>query len=158
MGIYNPRQTIVVTCRSKGFDNGCTLSWHSPASFEPFLYSIFLYKKRKSFEMIKESRVFCVNFLTEDQEKLAMLFGTKSGYKIDKFKEGNVEKEDCEKIDCPRIKGCSAYLECGLSDMFEVGDHIALIGKVIKEVKGNMKKKLFQSNITGTYSFTTTKD
>jgi flavin reductase (DIM6/NTAB) family NADH-FMN oxidoreductase RutF len=68
MGIYNPRQTIVVTCRDKGFDNAVTLSWHSPASFEPLLYSIFLHKKRKSFEMIKATNEFCINFLTEDMQ------------------------------------------------------------------------------------------
>jgi flavin reductase (DIM6/NTAB) family NADH-FMN oxidoreductase RutF len=158
MGIYNPRQTIIVTCRYDGFDDAVTLSWHSPASFEPFLYSIFLYKKRKSYEMIKKSKEFCINFLTEDMQDLALFCGTKSGHKVDKFKEGNIKKEECEKIKCPRIKGCSAYLECKAIDFIEVGDHIMIVGEVLTQVKGTTKKKLFQSNISGNFAFTTTKD
>jgi len=158
MGIYNPRNTIIVTCRDKGFDDAVTLSWHSPASHAPFLYSIFLAGKRKSYEMIKSSKEFCVNFLSEDQAQLALFCGTKSGHSLDKFKEGNIEKEECDDIDCPKIKGCSSYLECKVQDIVEVGDHFMVVGKVIKEVQGTGKKKLFQSNISGAYTFTTTKD
>ncbi len=158
MGIYNPRQTIVATCRSRGFDNGITLSWHSPLSFSPFLYGILVGKSKKSLEMIRQSRVFCVNFLSEEMEKTALLFGTKSGHKIDKFNEGKVAKQECEAIDCPRISGCSSYIECRLKDEFEVGDHFLLVGKVIKEAEGSGKKKLFQSNLSGSFTFTTTKD
>jgi flavin reductase (DIM6/NTAB) family NADH-FMN oxidoreductase RutF len=156
MGIYNPRQTIIVTCREDGFDDAVTLSWHSPASFDPFIYAIFLYKKRKSYEMIKNSKEFCVNFLTEDMADMALFCGTKSGHKVDKFKEGKIPKEDCEKINCARIKDCSAYLECEAIDFVDVGDHVMIAGKVVNEVKGNMKKKLYQSNISGPFSFTTT--
>lgn len=158
MGIYNPRQTIIVTCRDKDFDDAVTLSWHTPVSFSPFLYGIFLAKSRKSYEMIKNSREFCVNFLTEDMKDLALFCGTRSGHNIDKFKEKNIEKEECKEINCPRIKGCSAYLECKVTKIVEVGDHYMLAGQVVEEVKGVNKKKLFQSNISGPYTFTTTKD
>ena len=153
MGLYNPRNTIIVTCSDDDFDNGCTLSWHSPVSFDPFLYGIFLAKKRKSYEMINKSRQFCINFPTSDMEELAMYFGTKSGRNEDKFKEGNVEKESCEELLCPRIKGCSAYLECKVDDIIEVGDHYMVIGKVVKKVEGNNKPKLMQTNIKGPYTF-----
>ncbi|MBD3164170.1 flavin reductase family protein [Candidatus Woesearchaeota archaeon] len=156
MGIYNPRNTIIVTCRDKGFDDAVTLSWHSPASHKPFLYSIFLAGKRKSYKMIKNSSEFCVNFITKEQEKLALFCGTKSGHNADKFREGGIEKEECSDIDCPRIKDCSAYLECKVVDIIEVGDHFMAVGRVVKEVEGNNKKRLFQSNITGNYTFTTT--
>jgi flavin reductase (DIM6/NTAB) family NADH-FMN oxidoreductase RutF len=158
MGIYNPRQTIIVTCRENAFDDAVTLSWHSPASFEPFLYSIFLHKKRKSFEVINKSKEFCINFPTEEMADLALFCGTKSGHKIDKFTEGKIEKENCKKIDCPRIKGCSAYIECKAIDFIEVGDHVMIVGEVVAQEKGNMKKKLFQSNIDGPFKFTTTKE
>ena len=180
MGICNPRQTIIVTCRDKDFDvsetnrptdsvsehaqkpkvfdNAVTLSWHAPVSFDPFLYGIFLAKKRKSMEMIRNSKEFCVNFLTETQEDLAVFCGTNSGHKVNKFKEANIPKEECSEIDCPKIKDCSAYLECKVKDIVEVGDHYMVVGEVTKQVEGNNKKKLFQSNISGPYTFTTTKD
>jgi flavin reductase (DIM6/NTAB) family NADH-FMN oxidoreductase RutF len=158
MGIYCPRLTIIVTCRDKGFDDAVTLSWHSPASMEPYLYTIFLAKKRKSYEMINNSREFCVNFLTEDMKEIALFCGKHSGRDMDKFKEKKIEKEECESIDCPRIKDCSAYLECKVKDIVDVGDHFMIVGEITKTVEGNMKKKLIQSNITGGYTFSTTKD
>jgi flavin reductase (DIM6/NTAB) family NADH-FMN oxidoreductase RutF len=158
MGIYNPRETIIVTCKDSTSADAVTLSWHSPLSFDPFLYGISLYIKRKSLEIIKNSKEFCINFPTENMAELALFCGTKSGHKVDKFKEGSIEKENCESIDCPRIKDCSAYLECTAIDFVEVGDHIMVVGKVIKEVKGTMEKKLFQSNISGPFKFTTTVD
>lgn len=158
MEIYNPLQTIIVTSRSKGFDNATTLSWHSPVSMKPFLYSIMLRESRKIYEMIEESKVFCINFIPAEMEETAMLCGTKSGHKVDKFKLGNIPKEECKKIDCPRIKGCAAYLECKLVDSVEEGDHFILVGEVIAEEKGNLKRRLFQNNIEGAFTFTTTKN
>jgi flavin reductase (DIM6/NTAB) family NADH-FMN oxidoreductase RutF len=158
MAVYNPLQTIIVTGRSKGFDNATTLSWHTPISMQPFLYGILLREGRKMYEMITESRVFCVNFIPAEMEKTVMLCGTKSGHKTDKFREGSIPKEECGKIDCPRIKGCSAYLECKLVDSVKEGDHYILVGEVVDEVKGSMKKRIFQNNIEGPFTFTTTKD
>lgn len=158
MGIANPRNTIIVTCKDKDFEDATTLSWHSPISHTPFLYGIFLAKKRKSYEIINKSKEFCINFLTENQEDLALFCGTKSGHNINKFKEKPIEKEECESIDCPRIKDCSAYLECKVKEVIELGDHYMVIGEVTKQVDGNNKKKLLQSNISGPFTFTTTKD
>jgi hypothetical protein len=33
-----------------------------------------------------------------------------------------------------------------------------VVGEIIKQVNGTQKKKLFQSNISGPFTFTTTKD
>jgi flavin reductase (DIM6/NTAB) family NADH-FMN oxidoreductase RutF len=156
MGIYNPRNTVIVTCRSEGFDDAVTLSWHSPVSHHPFLYAIFLAKKRKSYEMISRSREFCVNYVTAEQEDLAMYCGSKSGHKTDKFKEHPIQKEECEKIDAPRIADCAAYLECRVTQVVEAGDHYIVVGEVVSQAKGNLEKRLFQSNLEGPFTFTTT--
>ena len=108
--------------------------------------------------MIRNSREFCVNFVTGEMEELALFCGTHSGRDMDKFKEKNIEKEECETINCARIKGCSAYLECKVKEIIELGDHFLVVGKVLRKEEGNNKKKLFQNNITGGYSFTTTAD
>jgi len=108
--------------------------------------------------MIKNSKVFCINFVTDKMSDLALFCGTKSGHNIDKFKEKNIEKENAKKIDCPRIKGCSAYLECEAADFIDIGDHVMILGKVITKESGTGEKKLFQSNIEGPFKFTTTGD
>ena len=149
---------MIVTCKNNHFEDATTLSWHTPISHTPLIYGICLATKRKSLEIIKESKEFCINFLTEDQSELAMYCGSNSGHTIDKFKEGKIKKESCDTIDCPRIKECSAYLECTLHSLTEIGDHILVAGLVKKTIEGNNKKKLLQSNIKGPYTFTTTKD
>ena len=69
----------------------------------------------------------------------------------------DIPREECDEINAPRIKGCCGYLECKVEKIVEVGDHFMIAGNVIKQIEGNDKKKLFQSNITGAYTFTTTK-
>ena len=110
--ITNPRQTILVSCRGKASvlgrevtkDNIITLSWHMPTSFEPNLYAIAIGKTRFSAKLIGQSKVFCVNFIPLSMEKEAAYCGRNSGEHIDKFEEGNILKEECEKISCPRLK------------------------------------------------------
>ena len=152
MGIYNPRQVIIVSSRYEGKDNAMTLSWHSPASFNPELYSIYVGKQRYSYGMIKKSRCFCVNFISADDKGLALLAGRKSGRDVDKF--GEIDKEECSKIDCPRLKKAVAYIECELVDESEAGDHAIFVGKAVYKKEVKRGDRLFQ--VEGD-TFTTTR-
>ena len=147
-----PRQVIIVTSRYKEKDNMMTLSWHSPASFNPELYSIFVGKQRYSYELIKKSKCFCVNFISKDDEKLALIAGRQSGKDVDKF-EG-VGKEECEKINCPRLKNAMAYMECKLVKETDAGDHAVFLGEVVNKKEIKRGGRLFQ--VEGN-KFTTTK-
>ncbi len=151
--IQYPRQTIIVSSRHNNKDNAMTLSWHSPASFDPELYSIYLSKKRLSHELIGQSRQFCVNFISKDDRESALLAGRNSGKDMEKFE--TLEKEECEKIDCPRLKNAMAIMECEVIDEFEVGDHIIFIGKVVNKKELKEGKRLFH---LGGDNFTTTED
>jgi len=151
MNIPYPRQVILVSSRYKGKDNVMTLSWHSPASFNPELYAIFVGKERYSYELIKKSKCFCINFISKDDGDIAVLAGRNSGKNIDKFEK--IEKEECEKIDCPRLKKAQAYMECQLIDEFETGDHAVFVGKVVHKKEIKRGGRLFQ--IEGN-TFTTT--
>lgn len=153
MGIYNPRQVILVSSRYKDKDNVMTLAWHSPASFAPELYTIFVGKQRFSYDMIKQSKCFCVNFISKDDKELALIAGRKSGRDVDKFEE--IEKEECEKIDCPRVKNAVAFMECELVDEIEIGDHVVFVGKVVNKKELRKGGRLFQMEGD---TFTTTKD
>lgn len=152
MKLMYPRQVILASSRLGDKDNVMTLSWHSPASFNPELYTIYVGKARYSYEMIRKSKCFCVNFISKDDEDMALFAGRNSGKDVDKFSE--IEKEECSEINCPRLKKALAYMECELIDEIEVGDHVVFVGKVVKkeEIKGG--GRLFQ--VEGD-KFTTTK-
>ena len=152
LNIPYPRQVIIVTSRHKGKDNMMTLSWHSPASFNPELYAIFVGKQRYSYELIKKSKCFCVNFISKDDEDIAVFAGRNSGRDTDKFEK--IEKQECEKIDCPKLKNAMAYIECELIDEFKAGDHAIFLGKVVNKKEIKKGNRLFQ--VVGN-NFTTTK-
>jgi len=161
LDLANPRQVVLVTSggsvdligKRVTKDNIFTLSWHSPLSFEPEMYGISVGKTRFSYRLIKESKVFVVNFIPHELKEQALYCGRASGMSVDKFKETGLTKEECDSIDCCRIKESSAYLECEVVDEFEVGDHVFFVGKVLKNVVNDDKKRLFY---TGGNRFTTT--
>ncbi len=161
MEIYKPRQVILVT--TKGFveilgkkiekDNVFTLSWHMPVSMNPPLYAIAISKHRFSYKLIKDSGVFCVNFVPKELQKQALFCGSHTGEHMDKFKEAKLTRKQCSRIDCPAIKESLGYLECEVINEIEAGDHVIVIGKVLNIVEHKKGKRLFQGkNMT----FTTT--
>ena len=141
MRIFNPRQTIIVTTRGSAEvlgkkvqkDNAITLDWHTPLSFDPFLYCICIGKTRFSLQILRESKVFCVNFMDLKHKDIVLYCGRNSGRHVDKFESSKIIKEECEKIDCPRIDQAVGYLECEIINEIENGDHILFIGKVLKQ-------------------------
>jgi flavin reductase (DIM6/NTAB) family NADH-FMN oxidoreductase RutF len=153
--LTGPRQTILVTCRHEGKDNVITLAWHSPLSFYPELYGIVVGKTRYSYEMIKKSGVFCVNFVPASMEEQIKFCGEHSGKRIDKFKECKLTKEECEKIDCPRIKEAIGFMECKVTNTFECGDHVIFVGKVLKSELLRKEKRLYH---IGGHEFVTTSE
>lgn len=153
-GIAYPKQVIIASCRNKGKDNMITLSWHTPLSFKPELYCIVVGKERFSHNMVKESKVFCVNFLPTTLEKEMLFCGTKTGRNTDKFKETGLEKEECKRIDCCRIKKAAAYMECKVVSEVDAGDHTLFIGRVVNAKRVKKEKRIFQAE----NGFTTTVD
>jgi len=153
--IVNPRQVVLITSRWKDKDNVMTAAWHTPLSFDPMMYGIVIGKTRYSLNLIKKSKVFVVNFMPKEYEKEILYCGRNSGRDVDKFKETGLEKEEAEKINCPRIKQALGYLECKVVKEVTAGDHILFIGKVLKADLKKEGKRLFQ--VFGN-KFTTTLD
>ena len=151
--LTNPRQTVLVTCRHQGKDNIITLDWHTPLSFLPMMYAISVGKTRYSLELIRNSKVFVVNFMSKDFEKEILFCGRHSGRDFDKFKETGLTAEEAEKIDCPRIKEALGFLECKVVREVEVGDHVLFIAKVVHsdlKKRGKRLFHLFQDKFTTT--------
>lgn len=139
----SPRQVVLITTRYNGKDNVLPVDWHIPLSFSPKLYGISLESKNHSSEMIANSKVFAVNFMSAEYEKKIIECGRISGKDTDKFKTIGLEKKEASKIDAPLIKNSVGYLECSLVDKVITGDHILFIGKVLKENVNVENKQLY---------------
>lgn len=161
--IAYPRQTILVTTEAdidvmgKIIDkkNIMTLSWHMPVSFDPMLYAISIGKERFSYKLIKESGVFCVNFMPYALKDKVLFCGRNTGKIMDKFRESGLTEEECDKIHCPRIKESLAYLECKVINEVSAGDHAIFVGKVVNASIKKEGKRLIHK---GGDNFTTTED
>jgi flavin reductase (DIM6/NTAB) family NADH-FMN oxidoreductase RutF len=77
-------------------------------------------------------------------KKEVLFCGRNSGEHLDKFKETGLEKQEAEKIDCPKIKQALACLECEVVNEIEAGDHVILIGKVLNMKKNKNGKRIYQ--------------
>jgi len=153
--IVGPRQVVAITTRanieilgkSVSKDNIMIADWHTQLSFNPLLYGILIGKTRYTLNLIKKSKAFCVNFIPYRLKEKIINCGKQRGEHIDKFKENGLEKEECEKIDCPRLKEAIAFLECEVINEIETGDHILFIGKVLNSFMNKEEKRLY--HITG---------
>ena len=160
--IAYPRQVVLVTSEAdveifgKRQDKKdiITLSWHTPLSFEPFLYGIAVGKARFSKKLIEKSKVFAVNFMPAEFEKQILFCGKNSDELIDKFKETGLTPVECSKIHCSRIREALAWLECEVVEEVDMGDHVLVVGRVLNSSAAGKGRRLFQSGD----GFTTTID
>ncbi|MCX6706609.1 MAG: flavin reductase family protein [Candidatus Woesearchaeota archaeon] len=161
--IAYPRQTVLITSEAEVTlmgkkvekKNIMTMSWSMPVSFEPWMYAIAVNDECLSLELIRKSKVFCVNFMPIELKNNVLYCGRNSGRTKDKFKETGLKEEECEKIHCPRIKKALAYLECEVAEEIKAGDHFVFIGNV---VNAKIKKEGNRVFHKGGDKFTTTID
>lgn len=126
-----PMQAVLVTCNDRtGKTNAITIAWHTPISREPPLYGISVSPKRYSYELIKESKEFVINFAPYKLVEKIHFCGTHSGKKVDKIKEAGLSLEKIEGFETPIIKECYAHMICHLNKDIELGDHTIFVGEV----------------------------
>jgi len=138
--IFNPRQTVLITCRGQyevvgkieEKDDIVPCNWHSPTSSHPPLYSIFLEKNLMAVSIIRNSGCFVVNFVPFSMVDIIKAAMRTSGEYLEKCEELGVHEAGCDKlVDSFRLKEALGWLECEVIEEKEVGDHIMFIGKVL---------------------------
>jgi 3-hydroxy-9,10-secoandrosta-1,3,5(10)-triene-9,17-dione monooxygenase reductase component len=115
--------TGVVVVASPG-PVGTAIGSFSSLSLDPPLVLFSITKTSSSWPKIRETGVFCVSVLAEDQEHVSRAFA-QSG--ADKF-AGLGYKPMAS--GAPRIDDCLAWMDCDITDVFEGGDHDIVVGSV----------------------------
>lgn len=147
--IYGPRQVILVTCRYNNINNILPVAWHTPLSFSPMLYGIAIGKNRYSHKLIKNSKCFCINFISYKDLDTVLKTGTCSGRNIDKFRKFNIKTEECERIDCIRLKDSIGFIECLVVNEIDSGDHTFFVGDIKKSKLRLIEDRLL--HVTGKF-------
>jgi len=115
---------IVTTCDDAG-PAGLTCQSFSALSMDPPLVLFCPAKTSKTWPRIEAAGSFCVNVLSEGQERLSARFATSGGPKFE-----NVEWE-AGQVGVPRLCGALAHVDCCLESVHDAGDHLMVVGRVV---------------------------
>lgn len=124
MGHFATGVTVITTKDATGKPFGLTANAFSSLSLEPPLVLICVDKKVDCYACFEESKVFAVNFLSEEQEYLSRRFATKG---IEKFEGVTYQIGECG---VPVLEGAIGYIECKLASGYDGGDHTIYVGEV----------------------------
>ena len=153
-----PLPAVMVSCESKDHKpNIITIAWAGTICTDPAMLSISIRKERYSYDIIKRSKRFVVNLVTEDLVRAADWCGVKSGRDVNKFLEMGLTVEPGSDQYFPLIKESPVCIECDVDQVIELGSHDLFIGRIrnvwAEELHMNETGK-FELNKTGlvTYS------
>jgi flavin reductase (DIM6/NTAB) family NADH-FMN oxidoreductase RutF len=123
-----PLVVSVVTVGRGGAENGLTVSWASPVSFDPPQFMFAVDRHHYSVDFLRSTRNFAINVLGKGQERLAGHFARQSMQgeeKLDAVRTG--ESQTGAAI----LKDALAYFDCEVAAVHEAGDHLIVIGRVV---------------------------
>lgn len=123
-----PLAVSVVTVGRGGVENALTVSWATPASFDPPMFLVALDRLHYSVDFVKSTRNFAVNVLAEGQERLAGLFAKQAILGEDKLAAAAFRPGE---TGAPILADAVAYFDCEVKQLVEAGDHFLVIGAVV---------------------------
>ena len=121
----------LVTTRWRDQTDVMPAIWHTPLSRTPPLIGVVVHPSRHTHDMMRFSEEFALNFPTRELMNHTQYFGTVSGSDVGKLDLAKLDTFKASKIDAPLIENCLAWVECGLQDTYQIGDHTLFIGRVL---------------------------
>ncbi|MFT4246936.1 MAG: flavin reductase family protein [Pseudomonas sp.] len=127
LGSYPTGVAIVTTRGAEGRAVGLTINSFASLSLDPPLVLWSLVSHSPSLALFRDGAHFAINILAAGQEELARRFANPAV--PDKFAEVAVQQAP-EGI--PVIDGALATLVCANDHCRDVGDHLLLVGRVVR--------------------------
>jgi len=130
--LLNPGPVAIVTTAWRGMTNAAPIAWTAPLSMEPPLIGTVIHPHRHTADMIRFSEEFAINIPGPSLLKQTAFLGSQTGLNTNKLEAAGLNVFHGERIDAPLIEGCLAWIECGLQDVIQIGDHTLFVGKVVR--------------------------
>jgi flavin reductase (DIM6/NTAB) family NADH-FMN oxidoreductase RutF len=118
----------VITTEHEGERFGLTATAVASVSATPARLLVCVNKSGQSHDKILASRRFCVNVLTEPQDKVAMVFAGMAGAGADRFSVG---EWTTLVTGAPALIGAAASFDCRLASISEQSTHSVIFGDVL---------------------------
>lgn len=116
---------VVVTAGAGDTPVGVTATSFTSVSLDPPLVSFYINALSGSWPGIRDSAVFAVNLLSEEQRDLAVRFATRG---VDRFAPPTRWRRGPAEL--PLIEGAAGHVLCRRHDILAVGDHWLVVGRV----------------------------
>lgn len=127
----------VITTQHDGLNYGMTSNSFAAVSLDPALVLWSIRRESTSFDAFTNCRQFAVNILAQDQVDLSNRF-SKSG--PDKF-DGVAWRSGGGGV--PLLAGTVASFECSSCQMHDGGDHVILVGEVLRYQRNDRQPLVF---------------
>jgi flavin reductase (DIM6/NTAB) family NADH-FMN oxidoreductase RutF len=121
----------LVTSGYRGRHNIMPVAYAMTASIVPPLIAIAVSPSRYSYDIIHKTEEFALNIPSRALLHHVQYLGSISGVDFDKIELTKLPTTQARRIDTVLLEGCVGWIECGLKEEYEVGDHRLLIGQVV---------------------------
>ncbi len=123
---------VLVTAKYRDRTNIMPAVWVSPLSQYPPLIGVAVHPSRYTHDLIRRSGQFALNIpprpLAEAVHKTGQLSGNDDA---DKWPLGPFTMAEPKQTEVPLIEECLAWIECGVIESFNVGDHTLFVGEIL---------------------------
>jgi flavin reductase (DIM6/NTAB) family NADH-FMN oxidoreductase RutF len=126
LGLFPTGVAIVTTADGEGQPAGITVNSFTSVSLDPPLILVSIARTSRSFDLFNTVDHFAVNLLREEQRHVSSAFASATA---DRF--GTV-KHSPGHGNAPLIDAHLVAFECETYARYDGGDHVLLLGKVVK--------------------------
>lgn len=146
MGQFATGVTIATTCGQAGVA-GLTVNSFTSVSLDPLLVLICVDLRSQALPFFRESGVFAVNILNQEQEALSNCFATSSEERYNYFCHAGYH---IAATGSPILDGNMAFLDARITAEYPGGDHAIFLGKI--EAMGYEDEVFFMPGANSTRS------
>jgi len=133
----------IATTRSQGNITGLTVNSFTSVSLDPPLVLICVDLRSQSLPLLRESGIFAVNILTQEQEALSNCFASASDERTTYFCHA---RHHVAATGAPILDDSLAFIDTRITAEYPGGDHVIFIGQV--EAVGYEGEVFFLSDVS----------
>ncbi len=122
---------LLVTSSHRGRHNVMPVAYAMPISIVPPLVGIAVSPSRYSYDIIHKTEEFALNIPSRQLLHHVQYLGSLTGADVDKLELTKLPTFRARRLNTVLLEGCVGWIECGLEEEIELGDHIVLVGRVV---------------------------
>lgn len=137
LGLWPTGVSVVTGLNQDGQLQGVVIGSFCSVSIAPPLIAFCPQKTTSSWQQMRQTKHFCINFLSQEQSALCWKFA--SGDIRTRFDGVDYELAG---NGVPRLQGCCAWIDASIENEIEAGDHWIVVGRIDALHKGGSELPL----------------